>query len=85
MYHSEGGIHERLIRYKKNCKRNDDDDDTDGGNEETALTVTFKGRCRGCGEYDHKESNCHKANTGTGGETKFTMKEDCHAWKKKVE
>lgn len=86
--------HERLNRYKKNRKRNDYVDDANGGNEETSLTATSKGRCRGCGEYGHKRSNCHKENTGAGGETKFTgscffckkkghMKKDCHVWKKK--
>ena len=82
--------HERLNRYKKNRKRNDDIDEEDGGNEEVALTATFKGRYRGCGEYGHKKSDCPKENGEAGGGTKFIgscffckrqghVKEDCRA------
>ena len=87
--------HERLNRYKKSRRRDDDGNDGSGGNnEESALTATFKGRCRGCGEYGHKKSDCPKEQAKSEGGNKFTgscffckkkghMKKDCKAWLKK--
>ena len=63
--------HERINRYKKTRRKDDDVDDTNGGNEESTLTATFKGRCRGCGEYGHKKSDCPKEQSNASDGNKF--------------
>ena len=72
---------ERLNRYKKTRRRDNDADDANGGNKESALTATFKGWCRGCGEYGHKKSDCPKERVNASDGNKFNG--SCFFCKKK--
>ena len=47
------------MRNKKGGRLKSNEHDGAGGNEESALiTANFKGRCRGCGKFGHKKSDC---------------------------
>ena len=60
-------------RHTRRSGRKTDDKDVAG--EETALVAgTFKGRCRGCGEYGHKKADCPKEKSNRGAAKKFTGK-----------